>query len=103
MKPERIQLGMKILSHWRQQDDEATFVCSPKFADQTAARTFLKKTLNMVQNLSIDFDVELHGTRLTLTVPATQGKFREGHLLLARGVASLASLPEKGVRPENTP
>jgi len=102
MKPERIQLGMKELSHWRQQDGEAKFVGSLQFDNQKAARNFLKTALNMAQNLSVDLDVELHGTSLTLTLPANGGKFREGHLLLARGVESLISLPGKDLR-EDTP
>ncbi len=103
MKPERIQLGMKDLSHWRQEGDSATFVCSLQFDDQQAAQDFLKTMLKMARNLSVDLDVNLRGLSLTLILPATREKLREGHLLLARGVESLAALSDQGTRSEETP
>ncbi len=103
MKPERIQLGMKDLSHWRQEGDSATFVCSLQFDDQQAAQDFLITMLKMARNLSVELDVNLRGLSLTLILPATREKLREGHLLLARGVESLAGLSDQGTRSEETP
>ncbi len=103
VKPERIQLGMKDLSHWRQEGDSATFVCSLQFDDQQAAQNFLKTMLKMARNLSVELDVNLRGLSLTLILPATREKLREGHLLLARGVESLAALSDQGTRSEETP
>ncbi len=91
MKPERVQLGLRSLSYWQQVGSDLSFISDLSFGDPQEAQIFLQESLRMAQSMGLGLDVELRGTSLTLSLAQSGDQLTESHLLLARGVESLAS------------
>ncbi len=97
MKPERIQLGLQGLVHWRQ-PSTANQVISRQIglANFTSASDLLRKSLVLAKRLEMPLDLHLQGSTLKVRLPcAPETELTERHLSLARAIESLAAEVEQ--------
>jgi len=100
MRPERIQLGLKSLVHWRQ-SERASQVISRQIslANFTAASDLLRKSLVLARRLEMPIDLHLQGSALEVRLPSgLETELTERHLSLARAIESLAAEVEQARR-----
>ncbi len=92
MKPERIQLGLGRLVHWRQSEDNPQVIAQRlEFVDFPAAYRFLRQLLAFVVCQRATIEVHLRGTLLTLKLPATpEAELTEQHIALAQAIETMA-------------
>jgi len=92
MKPERIQLGLKSLVHWRQSaDTEQAIVRHYRFVDSATTVRFLRENLEMAATQQLPIELHLKNDALSVRLPGdSASKLTEGHLALARAIESRA-------------
>ncbi len=92
MKPERIQLGLKSLVHWRQSAaTEQAIVRHYRFVDSAATVRFLRESLELAEHQQLPIELHLKNDALSARLPGdSASELTERHFSLARAIESKA-------------
>jgi len=92
MKPERIQLGLKSLVHWRQSaETEQAIVRHYRFVNSATTVRFLRESLEMAEKQKLPIELHLKNDALSARLPGDSiSELTERHLELARAIESRA-------------